>query len=555
MKKVDEINSIMNQYFNSVDQIYQNRRNLELAKFISSKRIDSINAANEEIQQRNRDNKSRLNQEFVALEKRLEIRLKDLEERKENDIKEYINSDFIKYTNFYEGYIKNVRKRFEEEYAKKRDLIKEEFEHKKMDLYFKHVEYEEESLDPQSEIDHLNSLNTKLGFKNVDIRQITDLKFEAVKKLTLLKKEIEKEIQSSNLDADKEQLNKALDKINEYIGSLQLTKEENSVLMRSMTEKESVEYKMRNLRKELHEKSDEVRKNQSDEAIERIANNVKTIMSEKSKKDFTISGLEEKQEEDKPYYIAAKTSKNKSEKNLDDDIFLSDNDIISTKNRSSLLKLIYNKITNSISGLSAIKLDYYDNRNAKVSLRKTNQEGYVQQEGLLDLTNTSLELTEGEYLNNNQLINGLKNVVNNYEYTMFVTKEPKKEYILSPKKVAKLISKLEKITSINLNKVMFEKDSDEYNYSVYGKQNGKTKFISGKTYNVNIAGGSYISNDEFICELNKVITNKKLEKLKSVSKKLKSIFGHKKNRSKYHYLNYGYAENQIELDDIYVIKK
>ena len=488
MKKVDEINSIMEEYYNLLKEIDDRNKNLKLAKFISSKRIESINTANEELKQ---ENKELLKIELEKLNTNLEKILKDLEQ----------------------------------EYNKTIEEQKEHFKKQEEELINKFDESNIKFFDSQSEIEHLKQLNETPDFKNVDIRQIINLKLKNTKELSLLKFMLIKEINQSEKDLEKEQLRETLNRIEECLKLMELTTEEKEVLMMPITEEELIECKLRNIEINLMEDYKAMNQHELSEIKE---NNIETTENITENKTTTQSQTL-------------------------DEIFITEKDIISTRNRTSLLKIIYNKLIKGVNSLSSIKLDYSDNRHAKVSLKTSQEKDYIEQDGFLELNDAPIELTEGEYLNKEKIIESLKILANNYRYTTFITKDTNKQYIILSKDISKLISKLEKFTALHFLKGI-GLTSDPY--IIYGQQSEKDIFIGSANYNVNLSYGHYISNDELIYELNKVIVDKKLEKLKKLSSKLKRVLHiEKKYRSKHDAINEMLSNENVELANEHVLRK
>ena len=209
--------------------------------FDKKNRIETIKEVNEK------------NQEQINF---LNIRLNRLRENKAAEIEEYVSNALNSNQNFYVGYGAMLRKDLEQEYAAKEQDLQNEINKLQEEMQ-----------------NNLNSLNNSGKYHNVDVREYADFKQDARKKLFSIKKDLEFRLQEVKLNYDivmlnlskfkleydenhnvingdvyksiyaqadslidvKRSVQKELEKVNEYIAETELTKEEISVLMMSMT--------------------------------------------------------------------------------------------------------------------------------------------------------------------------------------------------------------------------------------------------------------------------------------------------------------------------------
>ena len=199
------------------------------------------------------DKKEKLNNSNVELNS-AKLRLENLLNNKEREIEEYLSSDLVKGQTFYSGYEAMIRKDLENAYKEKEELLRKEI-----------LELERNK------------------YKNVDLREMVDLKGELRKqlfekqrtlknsleeqqllfKMTMLKLDNFKNqyneqnqiingderrnlFDESNKIVDKiNEIKNALEKTEEYLELTTLTSEEAAAVMRSMTPWEKEEYDRR----------------------------------------------------------------------------------------------------------------------------------------------------------------------------------------------------------------------------------------------------------------------------------------------------------------------
>ena len=306
-------------------------------------------------------------------------------------------------------------------------------------------------------------------------------------------------------------VNKALEKLNEYIKLTELTKEEIAAVMRSMTPIEQEEY---NRRKGLPTTDLEILKN-------------KVVEKSTIDKDSLTN-------EDMVSYNDPVVSKYEIE---DEKI------IVDTK--VDLLKAMFNDIISVAKEIRGVRLneskselgtqEYY------ISTKESKDADY-EEVGKVNLVDKKpMQLPTGEYLSEEDFKEALENYYNQEKGRTYVVKSTGKEYTISAETISKFKSKLKKCSAIRLlvNDAISKFDIT----NVFGKVKGEKLFraadIGTIFKKINMPDGDYINRNELIAKLNNLFDSKKLDWLRKISGKLKETK----------------SENLEEAENVYILNE
>ena len=282
-------------------------------------------------------------------------------------------------------------------------------------------------------------------------------------------------------------INKSLEKIDEYLGLTELTKEEISAVMMSMTPWEKEEYNRRK----------DIQNNVNNENVAEPEEDLGVIDSSDviEINDPVVSKYEEK------------------------------NGNVVVDKYSDLLKTIYNDVVKKANNLKSVKLngskeklgenEYY------ISSKKDN--GNYEVNGTVNLKQEDgIMLPCGEYVYDENINEAVDNLFNKTKGRSYIVKETGKEYNLSKTAIENFKSKIKKCSTIKLIK---EKKIGKLDLlRVFGKRKADeiVKEIEiGEIKDNNLPEGDYINRNELIVAMDNLFTTKKLDWLKNLTDTLK----------------------------------
>ena len=198
------------------------------------------------------DKKEELEKKYIQDKNSLKLRLERLKENKASEIEEYVNNALNSNQNFYVGYGAMLKKDLEQAYAEKEAQLEKEINN--FDKFYR-VDVREIADIKQELRKDLFSAKKELEIRlqevelnyNVVMLNLTKFKLEYDEQHRVLNGDAYKAIyaQADSLIDVKRNIQKELESVNKYIAETELTKEEISVLMMSMTPWEREEYDRR----------------------------------------------------------------------------------------------------------------------------------------------------------------------------------------------------------------------------------------------------------------------------------------------------------------------
>lgn len=261
----------------------------------------------------------------------------------------------------------------------------------------------------------------------------------------------------------------SIEKVEEYIKLTELTQEEISVVMMSMTPWEKAEYDRR-----------KGKTNPKEDLIE-INDNKEYKYEEKDGKIFV------------------------------DDM-------------ENLLGVIFNDVVKTISNLKSIRINGSKGKlkeNEGYISAKTNSKGY-EEKGIVTVDETIVKLPCGEYLNKNDISEATERLYSKPKAITYIVKETGKAYKMSKDAVQKLKSALKNCTTIEL--VKENKVSRLDLLKVFGKKktNDVMKQVEiGELKDSNLEEGEFVNKNETIVAFKNLFTEKKVEWLRNLSSSLR----------------------------------
>lgn len=262
-------------------------------------------------------------------------------------------------------------------------------------------------------------------------------------------------------------VNKSIEKVEEYIKLTELTKEEGAAVMMSMTPWERDEYNRRK------------NKSTNDDLIEIIDSDV-------------------------PEY------------EVEDDKVIVDN-------MENLVKTIYHDVVKTISNLRTVKLNGSKGKleeNQVYLSSKTNSNGY-EEKGVVEL-DEPIKLSCGEYVNKEDIVEATERLYAKPKAITYIVKETGKAYKMSKDAVQKLKETLKNCSTIKL--VREKKVSKLDLLKVFGKKKANEVMEEaqiGELRDSNLEEGEFVNKNETIVAFKNLFTEKKVEWLRNLSNGLK----------------------------------
>ena len=425
------------------------------------------------------DKKEEFEKKYIHDKKSLKLRLERLRENKASEIEEYVNNALNSNQNFYVGYGAMLRKDLEQSYAEKEAQLEKEI----------------------SDFDK---------FRRVDVREIADIKQELRKELFSAKKELEIRLQEVELNynivmlnlskfkleydeqhrvlngdayksiyaqADslidvKRNIEQELEKVNEYIAETELTKEEISVLMMSMTPWEKEEY---DRRKSLNTVEHDLN------AVE-----VETIPELEEEIVENIEESETKFDDEVPTEEEVVESKPEEETIIEDEAIIEipvDEDVVEEPVKAN------DELADALDDLlSEVFKD----------IIKSNKEMGVIKSSSIEKTDDTIELNNGFYCNSEDLQKATKDYYKKNKGNKFKVKGIEEDLSVTRKGLRRLKKAIKKCSTLIL---LRDKKLSSYDIKrVYGKDKADEYEAELKeigTIKTEHAEGSYVSAEQY----------------------------------------------------------
>lgn len=489
----------------------------------------------EEIMKPYYDKKENIEKQYIERKSFLTLRLENLRNNKAREIEEYVQNAVAERPNFYAGYGTMIRKDLEQAYAKKEQELEQEI--KNNDKYYR-----------------------------LDVRELVSIKEDLRKQLISARKEIELQISEVKLQMDtiglqltrfepvydenynmtnwqdrtklfnenhrlievKYNLEKQLEVINKNLDITEITKEEASILMMSLTPWELEELNRRKAAREVQ--NVEV---PSIEIPEEIENDVTTPVEEDKNEEMTEetpSPTEEEPVEEIPEEPAIVPEEEKMEE-----------DVILVDSFKELLDTVFEDVLNSAKKLRTVKLE--GTNPAQLSTRN-NEDPEYNYAG--DLEGDAVSLPNGAYLNKRDIFKALDKYRKENKGRTFKVKGYNDTFEINRKTIRLVKKQLRECSAI---KLVSEKKLGHFDIKrVYGKEQAD-KFVELGKVETKMASGEYINLNEFAYNLKDIFAEKSLGWFEKFKNKLS-----KKQKKQPLELSYEESDS-LELNDEYIIKK
>lgn len=496
----------------------------------------------------------------------LELRLEKLKDNRQREIDDYIQEASKTDLNFYAGYTASLRKSLEAAYDEKENSI----------------------------ITEIEKLKNKSDYSRVYIREMTELKDKLRKELVAKKKDLNIELIKANIEFQKanlelssfkyeynserqvvngdkwkdlynklslatsliQEIKKELEMTDDYLRLTELTEEEIKVGMMAMTPWEKEEYDRRKFA--INDGISQLEKQENIDESDVVEDN--SIEDENTLDIEPENDIEEENSEIDDFYISEEEN-NELSNSLPQDVVDSyvpvegsysfeDGKVI-TESYNELTSLIFNDVVDMATKLDYVKLDSSSNPELKRTKYFSDKElsgSYRYRSALesVDAQGNEVRLPNGEYVNSKDIMRAVDEYYNKNKGQRFYVKEKNKTISLSKFDILKLKKAIKNCSALKL--VEDSKLSEFDVKKVYGKENFEKMKNSIEVGEVNtpISEGTYISRDELLYELKRILTSKskKIEWLRKISDKFK--FLKEQNNSK----EIENSDEDFELEDV-----
>ena len=488
----------------------------------------------EEIMKPYYDKKENIEKQYIERKSFLNLRLENLRNNKAREIEEYVQNAVAERPDFYAGYGAMIRKDLEQAYAKKEQELEQEI--KDNDKYYR-----------------------------LDVRELVSIKEDLRKKLISARKEIELQIAEVGVQLDslklkyarfepvydenynmlngdertkifnenhrlievKYNLEKQLEAIKENLSITEITKEEASILMMSLTPWEQEELNRRRASREVE--NVEVPSIETPEEIESEV----TDPVEEDKNDEITEETPVVTEEEPVAELPEEPEIVPEEEKIEEDVVLVDS-------FKALLDTVFEDVLNSAKKLRTIKLE--GSNPVQLSTRNNEDPEYNYAGDLEE----SVSLPNGAYLNKRDIFKALDNYRKENKGRTFKVKGYNDTFEINRKTIRLVKKHLRECSAI---KLVSEKKLGHFDIKrVYGKEQAD-KFVELGKVETKMASGEYINLNEFAYNLKDVFAEKGITWFEKFKNKLS-------RKQKKQPVELSYEEsNALELDDQYVIKK
>lgn len=322
-------------------------------------------------------------------------------------------------------------------------------------------------------------------------------------------------------------VNKSLEKVEEYIKLTELTKEETAAVMMSMTPWEREEYDRRKASKSSAISVEDIPKLLNPYSLEsEIEENTenKSTSSKVEFQDLFDTAYDEIKEEEK-------LSQFESIDIYDAEYVDEENDTV-VNNADDLYTDIYDDIIKELDAMKTIRMVLSDglNENKRSFEIRENDEQNYEQVGVVDTRSNKgdiIKLPSGELLNEKDIIEGIEKLYNNKDQDekTHIVEESQEESKFSKKYINKIKRALKKYTALKLVKEKTLQEADLIR--VHGKEKIKNIF---KKFNIGLVvekntgekyEGNYIEKEDAKKVISKLINKKAPCWTKNIVEKLK----------------------------------
>lgn len=515
----------------------------------------------------------------------LELRLEKLKDNRQREIDDYIQEASKTDLNFYAGYTASLRKSLEAAYDEKENSIITEIEKLKNKSDYSRV-YIREMIELKDKlrkelVAKKKDLNIELIKANIEFQkanlELSSFKYEYNSERQVLNGDKWKGLYNKFSLATSliQEIKKELEMIDDYLRVTELTEEEIKVGMMAMTPWEKEEYDRRKFainddisqleKQENIDESDVVEDNftEDENILDIEPENDTEEENIESKDEDLIIPEEEKEDENSEiddFYISGEEN-NESSNDLPQDAVDSyvpvegsysfeDGKVI-TESYNELTSLIFNDVVDMATKLDYVKLDPSSNpklKGTKYFSDKELQGSYNYRSSIetADVQGNEVSLPNGEYVNSKDIMRAVDEYYNKNKGQRFYVKEKNKTISLSKFDILKLKKAVKNCSALKL--VEDGKLSEFDVKKVYGKENFEKMKNSVEVGEVNtpISEGTYISRDELLYELKRILTskNKKIEWLRKISDKFKFLKEQKNSKEIEN------SDENFELEDV-----
>jgi len=486
----------------------------------------------EEIMKPYYDKKENIEKKYIERKSFLTLRLENLRNNKAREIEEYVQNAVAERPDFYAGYGAMIRKDLEQAYAKKEQELEQEI--KDNDKYYR-----------------------------LDVRELVSIKEDLRKELISARKQIELQISEIELKMDtialqltrfepvyddnyqmlnggeraklfnenhrlievKFNLEKQLETINENLNLTEITKEEASILMMSLTPWEQDELNRRrasSVVEEVEIPEIEIPEENENEITEPV---------EEDKNDETTEETPVVTEEEPVVELPEEPEIVPEEEKIDEDTVLVDS-------FKELLDTVFEDVLNSSKKLRTIKLE--GSNPVQLSTRDKEDPNYnyagVLEEDIVGLPN-------GAYLNKRDIFKALDRYRKENKGRTFKVKGFNQTFEINRKTIRLVKKQLRECSAI---KLVSEKKLGHFDIKrVYGKEQAD-KFVELGKVETKMASGEYINLNEFAYNLKDVFAEKGPTWFEKLKNRLKAKRQTRQIVNQY---------EELQLDDQYVMKK
>ena len=189
------LDEIMKPYFDKLKEMEENQRERE-NRILETKTTISDMKATKLAERKN------LEIELENLRVRNKLSIKEFEEKKEREIEEYISSALNSNSSFFASYGSMLRKDLEKEYDRKLEEMKAEFARKEVELIEKISKLKIVSDEEKEEKSILEQINKPYNFRNVDLRELVEIKENLRKELLAEQKRLNYELKREQINFD-----------------------------------------------------------------------------------------------------------------------------------------------------------------------------------------------------------------------------------------------------------------------------------------------------------------------------------------------------------------
>lgn len=480
------------------------------------------------------DKKDEIEKQYIERKSFLNLRLENLRNNKEREIEEYVQNAVAERPDFYAGYGAMIRKDLEQAYAKKEQELEQEI--KDNSKYYRLDVRELVSVKEDLRKELISARKeTELQIAEVGL-QLDSLKLQYAKfepvyddNYNMINGEERAKIFNENnrLIEVKYNLEKQLEAIKENLNLTEITREEASILMMSLTPWEQEELNRRKANKAVENvevpQSEQIYENTQEEVIEEEEEKESKEVTDDTPVEPEEESITEVPEIEEPEIVP-------EEEKIEDDTVLVDS-------FKELLDVVFEDVLNSAKKLRTIKLEGANP--AQLSTRD-NEDPEYNYAG--DLDEDAVSLPNGAYLNKRDIFKALDNYRKENKGRTFKVKGYNETFEINRKTIRLVKKQLRECSAI---KLVSEKKLGHFDIKrVYGAQKAD-EFVELGKVETKMASGEYINLNEFAYNLKDVFAEKGLGWFEKFKIKLS-----RKSKQE----EYSYGGEVLEFNSDYVIK-